>query len=172
MIALIVFSLTAILLPLILNEVGDWSPWLAVRLVRWTAARLGNPLDAERYAEEWEANLEEMPGKLTRLGVAISITLYAPRLRRSLRRRRARQLDRHTVPITPPAISLLRTAHMGLAEARDATTPAGRYVAAHLAALRAAAARPERSSSQPLGNTPRGRSDFARLGCVLCCERP
>jgi hypothetical protein len=39
-----------------------------------------------------------------------------------------------------PAISLLQTARHGLAEAAEAAVPASRYVAAHLAALRAAAA--------------------------------
>jgi hypothetical protein len=40
----------------------------------------------------------------------------------------------------PPAISLLQTARHGLAEAAETAVPAARYVAAHLAALRAAAA--------------------------------
>jgi hypothetical protein len=40
----------------------------------------------------------------------------------------------------PPAISLLQTARHGLAEAAESAVPASRYVAAHLAALRAAAA--------------------------------
>jgi hypothetical protein len=40
----------------------------------------------------------------------------------------------------PPAISLLQTARHGLAEAAETAVPASRYVAAHLAALRAAAA--------------------------------
>lgn len=39
-----------------------------------------------------------------------------------------------------PAISLLQTARRGLTEAAEAAVPAMRYVAAHLAALRAAAA--------------------------------
>jgi uncharacterized protein (UPF0332 family) len=39
-----------------------------------------------------------------------------------------------------PAISLLQTARHGLADAAETTVPASRYVAAHLAALRAAAA--------------------------------
>lgn len=39
-----------------------------------------------------------------------------------------------------PAISLLQTARRGLAEAAETAAPAARYVAAHLAALRAAAA--------------------------------
>ncbi len=42
--------------------------------------------------------------------------------------------------LAPPAMSLLQTARHGLAEAAEAAAPASRYVAAHLAALRAAAA--------------------------------
>ncbi len=42
--------------------------------------------------------------------------------------------------VAPSALALLESARRGLAEAADETTPAGRYVAAHLAALRAAAA--------------------------------
>ena len=42
--------------------------------------------------------------------------------------------------IAPTALALLESARHGLANAAGETSPAGRYVAAHLAALRAAAA--------------------------------
>jgi SAV_6107-like HEPN len=42
--------------------------------------------------------------------------------------------------LAPSALSLLRTSRQGLAEAAEASVPNSRYVAAHLAALRAAAA--------------------------------
>lgn len=42
--------------------------------------------------------------------------------------------------LAPSAMSLLRTARLGLAEAAEETAPSLRYVTAHLAALRAAAA--------------------------------
>jgi hypothetical protein len=42
--------------------------------------------------------------------------------------------------LAPSAMSLLQTARHGLAEAAEAADPASRYVAAHLAALRGAAA--------------------------------
>ncbi|MFL1381712.1 NB-ARC domain-containing protein [Nocardiopsis protaetiae] len=90
--ALIIFLATAVALPLLLNEFGEWAPWLAVRIVRWTARRLGHRDDIDRYAEEWEANLNEVPGKLTKLAVAIGMMAYAPRLRGSLKRKRARQV--------------------------------------------------------------------------------
>jgi len=47
-------------------------------------------------------------------------------------------LPRHRM--APSALALLDSARRGLADAVDETSPAGRYVAAHLAALRAAAA--------------------------------
>ncbi|MDE3721401.1 NB-ARC domain-containing protein [Nocardiopsis sp. N85] len=91
--ALIIFLATAVALPLLLNEFGEWAPWLAVRLVRWTARQLGSRTDADRYAEEWEGNLNEVPGKLAKLAIAIGIMAYAPRLRGSLRWSRARRLE-------------------------------------------------------------------------------
>lgn len=42
--------------------------------------------------------------------------------------------------VAPSALALLESARAGLAEAEEAADPGGRYVAAHLAALRAAAA--------------------------------
>jgi hypothetical protein len=42
--------------------------------------------------------------------------------------------------IAPSALALMESARHGLAAADDETTPGGRYVGAHLAALRAAAA--------------------------------
>jgi len=42
--------------------------------------------------------------------------------------------------VAPSALALLESARHGLADAGDTPDPGGRYVAAHLAALRAAAA--------------------------------
>lgn len=80
-----VFIVTAVLLPLLLSEFGDWSPWLARRVARWTARRLGNRSLAERYEEEWLAELAEVPGKLVPLVVAIGYLAALPRMRWSLR---------------------------------------------------------------------------------------
>src|ERR1700726_994406 len=44
------------------------------------------------------------------------------------------------VPVAPTVLSMLQSARRGLAEATDETSPGARYVTAHLAALRAAAA--------------------------------
>ncbi|MEU5881735.1 SAV_6107 family HEPN domain-containing protein [Spirillospora sp. NPDC047279] len=53
------------------------------------------------------------------------------------------------------AVGQLQAARMGLAEAAEATSPAVRYVCAHLAALRAAAA--VLASKEPLDTHRRGR---------------
>src|ERR1700751_5604853 len=44
------------------------------------------------------------------------------------------------VPVSPTVLSILQSARRGLSEAADETSPGARYVTAHLAALRAAAA--------------------------------
>jgi len=36
-----IFAATTVVLPLALAEFGDWCPWLAERIVRWSARRLG-----------------------------------------------------------------------------------------------------------------------------------
>jgi len=51
----------------------------------------------------------------------------------------ARQ-DRVRCRLAPSALALLESARQGLASAQDDVSPGGRYVGAHLAALRAAAA--------------------------------
>ncbi|MFD0069589.1 hypothetical protein, partial [Streptomyces sp. NPDC127574] len=81
----IIFMVTAVFLPLLLSEFGDWCPWLAKRLTQWAARRLGDAQAAERYSEEWLAELAHLPGKLSHLLTAISYFLALPRIRWSLR---------------------------------------------------------------------------------------
>jgi SAV_6107-like HEPN len=57
--------------------------------------------------------------------------------------------------VAPSALALLQAARRGLAESAEATVPAGRYVAAHLSALRAAAAL--LATREPVGAGRRGR---------------
>lgn len=97
-----VFLITAVALPLLLTEFGDWCPWLAARLVRWAARRLGDPASCKRYEEEWIANLNEVPGKLARLVAAFGYLAYTPRMRRSVRRR----MTRSPSPALPAPIAL------------------------------------------------------------------
>jgi hypothetical protein len=103
---MVVFLITAVILPLLLAEFSDWCPWLAARIVRWAARRLGDPASCKRYEEEWIANLNEVPGKLARLAVAFGHLAYMPRMRRSVRRRTARSLS--PTPLTPLEIDKLR----------------------------------------------------------------
>ncbi|MGW5688986.1 hypothetical protein [Nonomuraea sp. NPDC003754] len=57
---------------LIVNEMCDVSPWLAKRLVWWSAhLRYQNPMRAEVRAEELIALIDSRPGKLLKLFTAI-----------------------------------------------------------------------------------------------------
>ncbi len=96
------FAMTAVVLPLLLAEFGDWCPWLAEHLVRWSARMLGNPAARLRYEEEWAANLNEVPGKLSRLAAAIGYVMSIPRMRWNLRNAVA--------PLNEPAYATLTSA--------------------------------------------------------------
>jgi hypothetical protein len=62
-----------ILLGLVVNEFCDVSPWLASRIVP-VAVRLWtrDPERREIYAEAWQAVINERPGKLFKLGTALT----------------------------------------------------------------------------------------------------
>ncbi|MFG1890371.1 hypothetical protein ACGFIR_21195 [Micromonospora sp. NPDC049051] len=63
---------------LLVNEITDVSPWLAKKLVRWSAYRwTTDPEAAETYSEEWAAIIEERPGKLLKLLTASKFALGA-----------------------------------------------------------------------------------------------
>ncbi|GIE28936.1 hypothetical protein Ait01nite_019810 [Actinoplanes italicus] len=62
-----------VVLSLLVNEFCDLSPWLAKKLIP-RAARLwslGDLDTAEILAEEWAAVIDDVPGKLTKLGQAV-----------------------------------------------------------------------------------------------------
>jgi len=83
-----VLLLTLFVVPLVVNEAGELAPWLAGRMVQWGASLLGTPEARKRYAEEWAANLERVPGKLTKLAWACGLLLWgAPRMRVQIRSR-------------------------------------------------------------------------------------
>jgi GAF domain-containing protein len=87
------FVVAAIVIPLLVNEAGDLTRSLARCLLRWGARRIGRAEQAERYEEEWLADLERIPGSLTRLIYASGVVVRSvPRLRAQFRRdpRRAR----------------------------------------------------------------------------------
>src|SRR5437016_5244284 len=64
-------------MPVLVSEFTDWLPWLAARLVR-AAARALPPDARERYAEEWLAELDAVPGKLSKLALAVRVFARAP----------------------------------------------------------------------------------------------
>jgi hypothetical protein len=83
---MLVFVLVAVVLPLFLNEAGDLAPFLARRLLGWGVRRVGPSAVAERYEEELAADLEKVPGKLTKLAWVCDVLIRTvPRLRRQFR---------------------------------------------------------------------------------------
>jgi hypothetical protein len=93
-------------LPLAVSEFRDWCPRLATRLARWAARCLGDLQARTRYEEEWVANLNEVPGKLSPLVSAVGYLVAVPRMRCTLRRApealttKPRQLPTPTFPLT------------------------------------------------------------------------
>jgi RNA polymerase sigma factor (sigma-70 family) len=105
------FALLGLLVPLVVNECSDLGGWMARRLLLWGAKRLGSAAMAERYNEEWLADLERVPGKLTKVGYAFGVVAWGvPRMRwQFARQERRRQLTsgrdaetRGTVRYVPP----------------------------------------------------------------------
>ena len=76
--------------PLAVTEFAEWCPRLAERLVCWSAQRLGDTQDRDRYEEEYLASLEEVPGKLSKLIVSLGYVVNVPRMRWAVRERRDR----------------------------------------------------------------------------------
>ena len=71
-----------VLLPVALTEFGETSPWLARRCIGWAASRLPGESMRQRYLEEWCADLERVPGKITKLGYAVGLlAVVVPQLR-------------------------------------------------------------------------------------------
>ncbi len=76
----------AVVIPLVVNEAGDLAGSLARCLLRWGARRIGRADQAGRYEEEWLADLERVPGSLTKLGYACGVLARSvPRLRAQFR---------------------------------------------------------------------------------------
>lgn len=73
-----------LLLPLALAEIGELSPWLASRCIRAGTRMLSKTRARQRFAEEWCAGMDRVPGKLTKLCFAagiVAISVPALRLR-------------------------------------------------------------------------------------------
>jgi transcriptional regulator with GAF, ATPase, and Fis domain len=82
------FVLVAVLVPLVVGETADLAPALARWLIRWGARRIGQVDQAGRYEEEWLADLDRVPGKVTKLAHSCCVlALSVPRLRAQFRQR-------------------------------------------------------------------------------------
>lgn len=68
-----------IAVPLVLDEILQWSPRLAALLIKWNTRRL-LPVLRERLREEWLAELGEYPGRLSKLAFAIDTARAAYRI--------------------------------------------------------------------------------------------
>jgi hypothetical protein len=80
------FLVAVVLIPLLVNEAGDLVPSLARCLLRWGARHIGQADQAERYEEEWLADLDRIPGKLTKLAHACGVLVRSvPCLRAQFR---------------------------------------------------------------------------------------
>lgn len=71
------FVVTAVLVPMLVTEFTDWLPWFAVRMIGAAARSLPSAVRS-RYAEEWQAELDTVPGSLSKLAFAIRICIGAP----------------------------------------------------------------------------------------------
>jgi hypothetical protein len=82
--AALLFALTAILAPLLVDDLREILPWAAQRVLR-RAARMLPSEHSERYAEEWTGELAAIPGRLPKLAWALQTALGAPAVNRELR---------------------------------------------------------------------------------------
>ncbi|MFJ6104937.1 hypothetical protein ACIQHY_28530 [Streptomyces sp. NPDC092359] len=100
----------SLLIGLFLAEGTEIAPWMARRILRAAARRLGSPEATSRYEEEWLALLDERPGKLLKLLLAINILVFAtPRLRRGYRtKEQAQKKERKRGPIFQPQALIQR----------------------------------------------------------------
>lgn len=91
-----------IAVPLMLSEFTEVSPWLALRLIRACARMLRDQESADRFIEEWGAELERIPGKLTKLAYALGRLLLLPLTFRevalTIRKRKSTAINEEPAP--------------------------------------------------------------------------
>lgn len=73
---------SVVVIPLVLTELSGWAAWLATKVARCAARRLGKPDAAVRYTEEVTATVTAVPGPLTKLVAAVGLLAATPALRR------------------------------------------------------------------------------------------
>jgi hypothetical protein len=72
----------SVVIPLVMTELSGWTAWLATKVARCAARRLGEPDINVRYAKEVTATVAAVPAPLTRLVTAVGILAATPALRR------------------------------------------------------------------------------------------
>jgi hypothetical protein len=65
LIGVVLFLVTAILAPLAVEEIKAWCPVIANRLLKRAVSKLPEP-ERTRLAEEWAAEVGEIPGPLSK----------------------------------------------------------------------------------------------------------
>ena len=73
MMMMVITVVAGVLLSLLASEVEKWLPWLSTRLIRYEALKL--PRLSERMQEQWQADLDEIPGNVGKLCYALSLVL-------------------------------------------------------------------------------------------------
>ncbi|MFD0889442.1 hypothetical protein ACFQ08_33320 [Streptosporangium algeriense] len=92
-------TVAGVVLGLAVNEACDLSPWLAGKIVRWSArVRYGNGERAETRAEELSSLIDDRPGKLFKLITAVGFALGAAT-------ERARRAGRSIRPSRPALLA-------------------------------------------------------------------
>ena len=73
MMMIVITVVGGVLLSLLASEVEKWLPWLSTRLIRYEALKL--PRLSERMQEQWQADVDEIPGNVGKLCYALSLVL-------------------------------------------------------------------------------------------------
>jgi hypothetical protein len=74
--------LTAAFSRLLAEEIGDWSQWIIRSLIK-TAAAILPEKQRERYVEEWQSHVNEVPGRIGKFCSAASLLTAAYKMART-----------------------------------------------------------------------------------------
>lgn len=80
---------TAVVSTLLAEEVGDWNPRIVQGLVKLSVARLPEN-QRERFQEEWESHISEVPGKIGKILCAAGLLVAAHKIASSGKRNAVR----------------------------------------------------------------------------------
>ena len=132
MIAIAIFVITAVVLPVAVAELTAWVPRWSHHIVERAARRLPAPHD-ERYAEEWAAHLDSVPGQLSKVVKALGMYAGSRDLRRSLPSTRDDESPRAIATSLPQARADIRFSVNGvqyMVYAKDGALTAADVIAA------------------------------------------